>query len=210
MFNSFGRNAAVARSVMKKYWTCWSKIKNKKRTRKQDLLLRIADITQFGCICYYFFLSFCFTSCFIQYVFLKTSVSKEGRWRGRHQSARRKMESKTSVSHRGRWRGRHQPRRKMERKTSATEEDGEKDISHGRRWRGRHQPRRKMERKRAATTRRSEDCPSGPAPLSSVQTKTTTRRNVCVIVNARSALCKQRNTRRDNVWRSLSMHVQPT
>ena len=179
VFNSFGRNAAVARSVMKKYWTCWSKIKNKKRTRKQDLLLRIADITQFGCICYYFFLSFCFTSCFIQYVFLKTSVSKEGRWRGRHQSARRKMESKTSVSHRGR-------------------------------WRGRHQPRRKMERKRAATTRRSEDCPSGPAPLSSVQTKTTTRRNVCVIVNARSALCKQRNTRRDNVWRSLSMHVQPT
>ena len=26
VFNSFGRNVAVARSVMKKYWTCWSKI----------------------------------------------------------------------------------------------------------------------------------------------------------------------------------------
>ena len=167
VFNSFGRNAAVARSVMKKYWTCWSKIKNKKRTRKQDLLLRIADITQFGCICYYFFLSFCFTSCFIQYVFLKTSVSHEGRWRGRHQ------------------------------------------------------PRRKMERKRAAATRRSEDCPSRPAPFNTVQTKKhkaiealcgghfqcrfssvqtkkhmhKARQGVEVIVSARSALCKQRSIR---------------
>ena len=106
------------------------------------------------------------------------------------------MERKTSateedgeedISHGGIWRGRHQPRRKTERKTSASGEDAEEDISHGGICRGRHQPRRKMERKRAATTRRTEDCPSGPAPLSSVQTK---------------------NTRRGNVCRSLSMHVQ--
>ena len=38
-------------------------------------------------------------------------------------------------SHGGRWRGRHQPQGKMERKTSAMEEEGEEDISHG----GRHQ-----------------------------------------------------------------------
>ena len=138
---------------------------------------------------------------------------------------RRKMEWKTSVSskedgeedisHGGRWRGRHQPRRKMERKTSTTKEDGEEDISqlegrwrenisHGGRWRGRHQPRRKTERKRAATTRRSEDCPSGPAPFSTVQTKNTRRSRHCVevIFNAGLALCKQRSTctRRGIVW----------
>ena len=140
--------------------------KNKKIGLHVYLLLRITDTTQFVSICCYFFLSFCFTSCFIQYVLLKTSVSHERRWRGRHQ-----------------------PRRKTERKTSASGEDAEEDISHGGICRGRHQPRRKMERKRAATTRRTEDCPSGPAPLSSVQTK---------------------NTRRGNVCRSLSVHVQPT
>ena len=47
----------------------------------------------------------------------------------------RKMESKTAIRS-----------GKGERKTSATEEDGEEDLSH-RRWRGRHQPLRKMERK---------------------------------------------------------------
>ena len=49
---------------------------------------------------------------------------------GRHQPWRKtsaKMERKTSVSDEGRWRGRHQPWRKMERKTSATEEDGKEE-----------------------------------------------------------------------------------
>ena len=41
----------------------------------------------------------------------------------------RKMDRKTSFNHGRRWRGRHQPRRKMERKTSATEEDGEEESS---------------------------------------------------------------------------------
>ena len=70
-------------------------------------------------------------------------------------------------SHGGSWRGRHQPWGKMERKTSAMEEDisddgrwrgrpammedGEEDISHKGRWRERHQPQRKMERKTSAS-----------------------------------------------------------
>ena len=122
-------------------------------------------------------------------------ISHKGRWRERHQP-QRKMERKTSVSKedgeedislKGRWRGRHQPRRKMERKTSATEEDGEEDISLKGRWRGRHQPRRKMERKRAAASRRSEDCPSRPAPF--------------------SAAGKRQNVHFVSVFSPLSMHV---
>ena len=45
----------------------------------------------------------------------------------------------------------------MERKTSATEEDGEEDISHGGRWRGTHQLRRKMERHTSATEEDGEE-----------------------------------------------------
>ena len=97
-------------------------------------------------------------------------ISHGGRWRGRHQPWRKASammeDGEEDISNDGRWRGTHQPRRKMERKTSVSKEDGEEDISHGGRWRGRHQPRRKMERKRAAASRRSEDCPSRPAPFS--------------------------------------------
>ena len=74
---------------------------------------------------------------------------------------------KEDISLKGRWRGRHQPRRKMERKTSATEEDG------------------KM--KRAAASRRSEDCPSRPAPFSTVG--------------------KRQNVHFVSVFSPLSMHV---
>ena len=70
---------------------------------------------------------------------------------------------------------------------SATEEDGEEDISHGGRWRGRHQPRRKMERKGAAASRRSEDCPSRPAPFTTVG--------------------KKQNVHFVSVFSPLSMHV---
>ena len=130
----------------------------------------------------------------------KTSVSKEdgeedishgGRWRGRHQPWRKTSammeDGEEDISNDGRWRGTHQPRRKMERKTSVSKEDGEEDISHGGRWRGRHQPRRKMERKRAAASRRSEDCPSRPAPFSTAG--------------------KRQNVHFVSVFSPLSMHV---
>ena len=45
----------------------------------------------------------------------------------------------------------------MERKTSATEEDGEVHTSYGGRWRGTHQLRRKMERKTSATEEDGEE-----------------------------------------------------
>ena len=45
----------------------------------------------------------------------------------------------------------------MERKTSATKEDGEEDMSHAGRWRERHQPWRKRERKTSATEEDGEE-----------------------------------------------------
>ena len=45
----------------------------------------------------------------------------------------------------------------MERKTSATEEDGEEDISLRGRCRGRYQPRRNMQRKTSATEEDGEE-----------------------------------------------------
>ena len=127
-----------------------------------------------------------------------------------------------------------QPQRKMERKTSATAEDGEEDISHEGRRRGRYQSaRRKMERKTSATEEDGEEDinhegrrrgreqrpPEGMKTVPAVQPRSAlckqrnTRRSrhcVEVIFNAGLALCKQRSTctSRGNVWRSLSMHVQ--